>query len=518
MITVVSSSESAARDAAAIAAGTPSRALMARAGSAAASEIALRFHDRLDEGVLVLAGPGNNGGDAWVVARALALTGAPVFVIEPVEAKSDDARFERGMALARLPAERVATGRVPAEMGLGCGIVVDGLFGTGGRGEITGPFADVARRAAECRARHAAVVALDIVSGIDATTGAHADACVAADLTISFGTVKRGHLVNRDLSGAIVVVDIGLGAHADLDDHAPRLVDDHWAAAHLPRPHASTHKGERRKLAIVGGHTGMAGAAILAARGAFRSGIGMVKLFVAPESLAVIQEAEPQALAAAWPLADAAAAEALAWADAVIVGPGLGRDAASRATLQRVLENWHGPTLLDADALTLFENRANDLAALLGGRPALITPHVVEFARISGMPRDEIEPGRYEVATALAKQLGATVLLKGVPTVITAPTGERLVSATGTPALGTGGSGDVLSGIAGTLLAQIGDPLVAGALGAFAHGRAAERTPSVAGTRGTSLDDVVASLRGVWDLSAAPHRYPVLAEIPGPAW
>ncbi len=518
MISVVSSSESAARDAAAIAAGIPSRALMERAGAAAAAEIALRFHDRLDEGVLVLAGPGNNGGDAWVVARALALTGAPVFVIEPVEAKTDDARFERALALAQLPADRVAIGRVPAEMGLGCGIVVDGIFGTGGRSEISGPFVDVVHRAAECRARHAALVALDIVSGIDATTGAHADACAAADLTIAFGTMKRGHLVNRDLSGAIVVVDIGLGVHGDLDDRAPRLVDDHWAEAHLPRTHASTHKGERRKLAIVGGHAGMAGAAILAARGAFRTGVGMVKLFVAPESLPVIQEAEPQALAAAWPLADAAAAEALAWADCVVIGPGLGRDTASRATLERVLKNWHGPTLLDADALTLFEHRADELASLLGGRPALITPHVVEFARVSGVAREDVEPGRYDIATPLAQQLAATVLLKGVPTVITSPAGDRLVSATGTPALGTGGSGDVLSGIAGTLLAQIGDPLVAGALGAFAHGRAAERTPSVAGTRGTSLDDVVASLRGVWDLSATPYRYPVLAEIPGPVW
>jgi ADP-dependent NAD(P)H-hydrate dehydratase / NAD(P)H-hydrate epimerase len=503
IVRVVTSLESAARDASAIAAGIPSRALMQRAGAAAAAEIALRFHERLDEGILILAGPGNNGGDAWVVARALATTGARVSVIEPVEAKTEDARAER--ALAR---EFVESGPIPA------GIVVDGLFGTGGRGRMEGAFADAVTLAKNARAGGAAVVALDLPSGIDATTGERSD-CVAADLTLTFGSIKRGHLVNRDLCGTIVVLDIGLGAHADLDDAAPRLVDDLWADARLPRVRANTHKGERKKLAIVGGHAGMAGAVLLAARGAFRSGIGMVKLIVARESLPVIQEAEPQALAAVWPEDDASVESDIGqWADAVVIGPGLGRDETSYAVLDRILRVWRGPVLVDADALTRFTGEGERLAQLLVGRAAIVTPHVVEFSRISGIAREEVELRRFDVGAELARRLNATVLVKGVPTVISSPTGERLVSATGTPALGTGGSGDVLSGVVGTLLAQTGDAFTAGALGAFAHGRAAERIVTIGGTRGTTLDDVIAELRGVWAFDVQPLRYPVLAELP----
>ena len=507
MIRVVTSSESAARDASAIAAGIPSRALMQRAGAAAAAEIALRFRDRLGDGVLVLAGPGNNGGDAWVIARALAATGVRVRVVEPVPAKTDDARAERQLAL-----DSVATG---GDVDQGEGVIIDGLLGTGAKRASSDIFATLVRATRAMRARGAAVVAIDIVSGIDATTGEAIGETVSADLTVTFATVKRGHLIDRDSSGTIVAVDIGLGSHAELGDGAPRLVDDRWASEHLPHVRATAHKGERKKLAIVGGHEGMAGAAVLAARGAFRSGIGMVKLVVAPASLAPIQESEPQALAAAWPPDDAVVERDISkWADAVAIGPGLGRGDDSRVLLERVLRVWRGPVLLDADALTLFEGQADRLAALLAGRPALLTPHVVEFGRLAGMSAGQVLANRFDVGASLAKQVGATVLLKGVPTVITAPNGERLVSATGTPALGTGGSGDVLSGIAGTLLAQTGDPLVAGALGAFAHGRAAERVPVIGGSRGISLDDIVAELRHVWQFDAEPPRYPVLAELP----
>lgn len=514
MLRVVTSSQSAARDGSAIAAGIPSRALMQRAGAAAASEIALRLYDRLDEGVLVLAGPGNNGGDAWVVARALHAAGVDVRVLEPVHATTDDARAERALALEILDASSVTTGQIPSDIGLGCGIIVDGLLGTGGRASLDGIFAGAMGHVGAVTASGAVNVALDIVSGIDASTGEADPACVAADLTLAFATIKRGHLVNRDLSGTIAVLDIGLGRHVDVNDGAASLVDSAWAAAHVPRMQASTHKGDRKKLVVIGGHEGMAGATLLAARGAFRSGIGMVKLVVAPASVAVIQEAEPQALAARWPEDDASAKRDIVdWADAVVIGPGLGRDATSRAVLERVLRCWTGPTLLDADALTLFEGRRDEFARLLAGRAALITPHVVEFSRVSGVPKEQVEARRFEIGADLARTLNAAVLLKGVPTVITAPDGRSLVSATGTPALGTGGSGDVLSGVSGTLLAQTGDPLVAGALGAFAHGRAAECVAAKT-TRGITLDDIVDELRDVWDFQAVPRRSPVLHELP----
>jgi NAD(P)H-hydrate epimerase len=515
MIRVVSSAESALRDQITIQAGIPSRALMERAGAASASEIALRYRDRLSESVLILAGPGNNGGDAWVVARALRAAGVRVRVIEPIAAKTPDAIAERALAVATIDPTALVSGSVPESFDHGESIVIDGLLGTGGRGEPTGVIADAVRGIRRMRERGAIVVALDVPTGMDATTGAAADVSVSADLTLTFGTAKRGQLVNRDATGSIVVLDIGLtDASAD---RAPQLVDDAWVAAQLPRISADAHKGTRKKLAIIGGSEGMAGASVLAGRSALRSGIGMVKIVVAPASVRVIQETEPYALAAAWPSNDSALdASILKWADAVVIGPGLGRGDESRAVLERVLTNWRGPTLLDADAITLFENRAADLAALLRNRPALLTPHPLEFARIAGTKADEVLANRFEIAADLAKQLGATVLLKGVPTIITSPDGARLVSPTGTPVLATGGSGDLLSGIAGTLLAQLGDPFTAAAVAAFVHGRAAERVPTARGgaVRGVILDEIVGELRNVWEFDARPTRYPVLAELP----
>jgi ADP-dependent NAD(P)H-hydrate dehydratase / NAD(P)H-hydrate epimerase len=151
---------------------------------------------------------------------------------------------------------------------------------------------------------------------------------------------------------------------------------------------------------------------------------------------------------------------------------------------------------------------------LLALRPALLTPHPAEFSRVSGISMNDVLAKRFDVGATLAAKLGAAVLLKGVPTVITSASGERLVSASGTPALATAGSGDVLSGVAGTLLAQTNDPFVAGALGAFVHGRAAERVVTTSGARGIALEDVVKELRHVWDFSVAASRYPVLAELP----
>lgn len=457
---------------------------MQRAGAAAAGELALREGDRLAGGVLVFAGPGNNGGDAWVVARALADVGVRVRVVEPVPAKTDDARAERALAEVDVTRDAVDNGEA---------LVIDGLLGTGASGAPRGEIAVALGVMGAMRQRGAFVAALDVPSGPSP----------GADLTLTFGTFKREHLLNRDRCGAIVVLDIGIG---QLDDGAPCVVDQAWVAAAIPTIAADAHKGARKKLAVVGGAIGMAGAAMLAARAALRSGVGMVKLFVAPESLAAVQQGEPYALASAW--SPETGAEVAEWADAIVIGPGLGNTPKSREFVERILGEFTGPTLLDADALNVFAGDLDSLATVIGTRAALITPHPLELSRLIG----EKVTDRFEIGAEVAGQLGAVVLLKGVPTVVSAPDGQRLVSAAGTPALATAGSGDVLSGIAGTLLAQIGDPFVAGAAGAWIHGHAAEI--STEGARGSTLDDVVSALRHAWHLSSAPLRYPVLAELP----
>src|SRR5689334_18912140 len=218
---VVTSAESAACDASAIGAGIPSRALMQRAAAAAASEIALRYRDRLGDGVLIIAGPGNNGGDAWVVARALATAGVPVRVIEPVPAKTPDAIAERSLTIESVGSQALSD--IARGLAGGESIVVDGLLGTGSTGAPRGPIADAVALICSAREHGRTIVALDVPTGIDATTGRAAGAFVTADLTLTFGTVKRGQLVNREACGTIVVLDIGLGSHTGAARGSPSL-------------------------------------------------------------------------------------------------------------------------------------------------------------------------------------------------------------------------------------------------------------------------------------------------------
>ena len=505
---VVDSTQSAARDRAAIDAGVPSRALMQRAGAAVAGELALREPRRLATGVCVFAGPGNNGGDAWVVARALAAAGARVRVIEAMPARTPDAIAERDLALPFVDVENLLDTTTVAEP-----LVVDGVLGTGSSGAPRGAVARAVEIINASRRRGTFVAAIDLPTGLDATTGEHGGT-VVADITFTFGAAKRGQLIARETCGSIVVLDIGLGAYAARDDGAPSIVDAAWVARRVPPIPADAHKGTRKKLVIVGGAPGMAGASILAARAAARSGAGMVRLVVAPESLPVVQAAEPYALAATWPTDDASVdRDIVSWADGVVIGPGLSRATGSRALVDRVLARFSGPVLLDADALNVFDGAVDALRLGIGDRPALLTPHPAEFARLAASSVEQVLKDRFTVGAQLAKRSGATVLLKGLPTVITGPNGDSLVSAAGTPVLATAGSGDVLSGIAGTMLTQTGDALVAGAIAAWIHGRAAE----LAGhsrVRGLDLADVLASLTMAWPNEAPIQRFPVLLELP----
>ncbi len=428
-VRVVSASQAAELDAAAIAGGVPSRSLMRAAGRAAAELILSRYPLESSRGVAVHAGPGNNGGDAWVVAAELAKRGVRVRVAEASPSRTPDAMAEREAASA------VLTHATPDGSE---GVIVDGLLGTGSRGAPHGAIADAIGRIdfeSSNDRGGARVVSLDIPSGVDATTGDAPGAHVRAHLTVTFGAMKRGLLVNRDAAGAIVVVDIGLAAGAAHSGDAMPLMDVGMARDSVPPILAAAHKGSRKRLAIVGGAHGMAGSTLLAARGALRSGIGMVKLVVAAESIAAVQSAEPVAMCAPWPQSDAEFRAICDWANVVLIGPGLGLGPVARAFAERVLREWRGPVVLDADGLTAFAGDANTLGALLQGRPAVITPHVVEFARIAGVTADDVNARRFEIAAELARTISATVLLKGVPTVVSDGFATE-VSASGTPVLG----------------------------------------------------------------------------------
>lgn len=501
---VTTAEQAAARDAAAIADGMPSYELMRAAGGAAANAILAHIADVRTAGALVFCGPGNNGGDGWIVAAALAREGCPVSVVEAAAPTTADSTLARDEARTALAAASEA--RHPA-------VVVDALLGTGATGELRESMHPHVDAIAKARRDGARVVALDVPSGVDATTGA-GGRVVRADITLTFGSVKRGLLLRRDECGAIVCLDIGLGAHADLADGAPSLVDVDMVAAAIPPIPGDAHKGVRRRLAIVGGGEGMAGAPMLAARGAMRSGIGMVRLLVAPTNVPVVQAALPETMAGRWPVTAEDQDRVLSWTHCLLLGPGLGRTAMTRALIERLLVAWKGPVVLDADALNVFEGEPRTLGSLLGARPAIVTPHPVEAGRLLRRDGASVSADRFTVGLELAKTLGATVVLKGVPTVITAPDGRVAVSAAGSPVLGTAGSGDVLAGIVATLLAQTGDAFAAARAAAWVHGRAGEIAATQGSVRGTALEDVVMALRGAWRLDTALHHPAVLATLP----
>ncbi len=256
----------------------------------------------------------------------------------------------------------------------------------------------------------------------------------------------------------------------------------------------------------------MPGAAVLCARAALRSGIGMIRLFVAPENVGAVVSAVPSAMISSYGTGTESFSETIeGWADALVIGPGLGNDATTRSLVEKSLVETSCPVLLDADALNVFAGDIPALSRLLKGREALITPHPAELARLLATTTEAVLGSVFDAGTALARELGAAVLLKGTPTVVFAADGARLVSARGTAALATGGSGDLLSGIAGTLLAQTHEALSSGACAAWIHGRAAELCGYV---RGTTLEDVLFALPRAWNEKEHRPAPPVLASLP----
>jgi NAD(P)H-hydrate epimerase len=508
-LAITTAAESAARDRDAITnGGIPSRALMRVAGQHAAAQIAQRFAGRLSRGVAIFAGPGNNGGDAWVVAAALAAAGVSIRIHEAEPARTADAVAEKARAVP-------VCGTV-APTG-GERLVIDGVLGSGAVGAPRGAVADAIARMRAARADGATVVALDLPSGLDATTGAATDDnVVIADATLCFGTLKRGLLRRRDLAGTIAVLDIGLGASAQLPDGAALLVDEPWVRALLPAIGADAHKGSRGRVVILGGASGMVGATVLASRAALASGAGLVKVLCAPESVGPLAQAVPSVLTGTLTSDRDALASAIdTWnADAILVGPGMGT-AGARQIVESIAAISHAPVILDADALNALADDAAALRALFGPR-ALLTPHYAEAARLLGVTTAEVAAEPYAAASQLASVSGATVLLKGVPTIITGGDDATLVVPRGTPALATGGSGDVLGGIIAAVQGQgqFAEWDTAAAIGAWAHGVAAERAGMGQRIRGLTLEDVLVALPTVWNTADAAPLAPVLAELP----
>jgi len=434
--------EMARADAASPSLGVPGPTLMENAGRAVARAVRARFRPCR---TLVLAGPGNNGGDGYVAARLLEQAGWPVTLaaLAPPRAGSDaaDAALRwHGPSAPFAPAEATR-----AEL------VVDAVFGAGLARDVDGIVADTLRAARR-------VVAVDVPSGLDGATGAVRGYAPEAALTVSFFRLKPGHLLlpGRVLCGEIVLADIGMPG-AVLQQVPARCFANLPELWHVPTPEPDAHKYSRGHVTVAGGAT-MTGAARLAADAARRGGAGLVTIAASGRG-DVYRSGSPGVLVSDAPLGELLEdTRRHVW----VCGPGLGPDAA-RATLPPLLAAGRC-VVADADVFSAF---AGDPDALRGA--AVLTPHAGEFARTFG----SIGVDRLGAARAAAARTGAVVLLKGADTIIAAPDGTVAINASAPPWLATAGSGDVLAGLIGGLLAQGMAPWDAAAAGAFLHGRAA---------------------------------------------
>ncbi|CAB1129294.1 ADP-dependent (S)-NAD(P)H-hydrate dehydratase / NAD(P)H-hydrate epimerase [Candidatus Hydrogenisulfobacillus filiaventi] len=482
--------------------GVPTAWLMESAGAAVAREAARLVPP--GSVVTVLVGPGANGGDGLVAARHLASR----FRVRVALARGVPA-LDHGPSLveaARAYGAMVEDAPAPATVLAGADLVIDALLGTGARGT---PRGQVAAYLEVLGCSGLPVLAVDLPSGVDADTGQDAGGLAPqAVATVTFGASKFGHWTfpGAGRRGRLVVADIGLpGADARW-----RLLGPDQARAWLPPVEADTHKGRRGRVVVVGGSATMPGAPSLAAEAALRAGAGLVELWV-PEGIAgrlavspaVIVVPLPQTASGSLRLGPAERAR-LAQAGAVVFGPGLGRQAGA-GTLQAVLAAGR-PTVIDADGLNLLASlAAAGILPRLGPRVAL-TPHPGEMGRLLGRSAQAVEADRRGAVEEAERRLGAAVLLKGPFTLVAGGGGAGWVNTSGHPALATGGSGDVLSGIAGALLARGLEAVPALALAAYLHGWAGLFAAVRVGERAVIAPDLIAALGQAAEAVAGAQR------------
>jgi ADP-dependent NAD(P)H-hydrate dehydratase / NAD(P)H-hydrate epimerase len=517
--------------------GTPGLVLMERAGAGVVAHLLAAYRGACRRGVLVVAGRGNNGGDGFVVARLLRAKRFPVTValLGARDRVGGDARTNlerwlrgRGRLLTIEEGER-GLARLDDAIAR-AGVVLDAILGTGLNAAVSGLAAGAiermdrartgqvaaaaerpakptpgrsggaaarARRVSQARARGPVVVAVDLPSGLDGDSGEPWGRAVHADLTITFAAPKVGLLLGaaRAFVGRLEVVDIGIAAAAwEALGPALEAVTDDFVRPHVPVRRGSAHKGTNGHVLVVAGSPGKSGAAVLAARGAIRGGAGLTTIACPPEVLAIVAAGLPEAMTE--PIAAGAGAEAwrelIAGRTAVVVGPGLGSGASAVALVRSLVEHAAVPVIVDADGLNALAGDLEPLRRAAG--PRLLTPHPGEMSRLTGRSVPDVQNDRLGVARAFARDTGAVVVLKGAGTLTVAPDGRAAVNTTGGPLLGSGGSGDVLAGLTGSLLAQGLAPFEAGFVAAFLHGRGADRLAEQLGDAGLLASELADEL------------------------
>jgi len=453
-----------------IAAGTPGMELMERAGRAVARAALEILNQRVARAVMLFAGKGNNGGDAFVAARHLASAGyAPTLVLlcRPSDLTGDaQTHFKKmtGVEIIEWP------GKLPPTA-----LIIDGLLGTGLTGEVREPIASAIRF---INAARVPVIAIDVPSGLGTGT------CVRADVTVTFGQPKIDLLKPSavDFVGRLEIADIGL-LIADVTSDVELITR---ADIVLPERKRSAHKGTFGHLLIIAGAEGYTGAPVLCAHAAARSGVGLVTLAVPRNIYEIVAgNCPPEVMPVALDRLPS-----LENFNAVAIGPGLGRAPETQAFVRDFVAKLKLPVVVDADAL--------DAVAL---RPGLVlTPHPGEMGRLIGKTAQEVQANRWEIARQFARDHDVTLALKGAGTIVTDKSGKFWINSTGNPGMAKGGMGDALTGIIGALLAQGLPSLEATKTGVFLHGRAGDLAAQRIGEQSLLATDLIAALGTAFSL------------------
>lgn len=476
--------------------GIAGYALMQRAAAAAWSALQRRWPQA--RRLLVIAGAGNNGGDGYEIARLARAAGCAVEVCHVGPPSGGDAgtaraawRTDGGRVIDAADATRRALGQAE--------VIVDALYGSGLSRAPSGLAEALIEAINQARQRGAGVLAVDLPSGVLADTGATPGVAVRADVTVTFIGDKLGlhTAAGADCAGRVQFEPLDLPASVYVN--VPVLARRLWpadAAAALPPRSRGAHKGDHGHVLIVGGDHGMAGAALLAARAALRCGAGLVSVATRERHAAALTAAQPELMVHAVEQG-VALAPLLARADVVVVGPGLGQGEWGRALWAALADVPR--RVVDADALNLLSHqpqRRDDW---------ILTPHPGEAARLLGLGTADVQADRLQALRALAVRYGGVPLLKGVGTLVWQPDGAALCPY-GNPGMGSGGMGDVLSGVIAALWAQGRDAVRAAAIGVLVHARAGDAAAATA-PRGLLPSDVIDALRAqVNPTQVLPHR------------
>ena len=504
MLPVFTAAEMRALDARAIRElGIPGPRLMDHAGTGAAALIARWLAPIRGKTVVVVCGKGNNGGDGFVVARRLKARGAAVRVL--LVGRRAEVRGDAADALGRWRG-RVEEVEEPSGFARALGgadVIVDALLGTGVSGAARGPAAAAIEAINRAGADGVPVVALDLPSGLDSDRGALPGPTVKAWRTVTFAGLKRSLLLAPAAAqaGVVDIADIGVSAEETRRGITTWRLEATDVRGAFPPRDRDAHKGRFGHLLVVAGSLGKTGAAVLAGRAALRSGVGLCTIAVPASQQPIVAAQAPEYMTEALPETVAQSlslkardriVELARRMDAVALGPGLSLDPEAQELARGLIRELPRPMVVDADALSALAGHLDLLRHAAG--PRALTPHPGEMARMLGTTIEAVQADRLEVTRTFAREHGVAVALKGAGTVIAGPDGHVAINPTGNPGMAKGGSGDVLTGIVGALLAREIEPAGALQAGCYVHGLAADVAGRDRGEYGMLATDIIESL------------------------